>query len=89
MNDRNYKLTIVDIPDIPFLPTNSFYNPSDLNGKEDNKRMQQTYGGGGKREREKEGEGEGEEKERERKRGRERGRERGRGRKERGRRRMI
>ena len=24
---------IVDIPDIPMLPTNSFYNISDLNGK--------------------------------------------------------
>ena len=26
---------IVDIPDIPMLPTNSFYNISDLNGKGD------------------------------------------------------
>ena len=25
-------LRIVDIPDIPMLPTNSFYNISDLNG---------------------------------------------------------
>jgi len=30
LHDRNYPLKIVDIPDIPFVPPNSFYNISDL-----------------------------------------------------------
>ena len=33
LHDRNYPLKIVDIPDIPFVPPNSFYNISDLQGK--------------------------------------------------------
>ena len=34
LHDRNYPLKIVDIPDIPFVPPNSFYNISDLQGKD-------------------------------------------------------
>lgn len=30
LHDRKYELKIVDIPDIPFFPVNSFYNISDL-----------------------------------------------------------
>lgn len=33
LHDQNYSLKIVDIPDIPFFPVNSFYNISDLQGK--------------------------------------------------------
>ena len=33
LQDKNYPLKIVDIPDIPFFPVNSFYNLSDLQGK--------------------------------------------------------
>lgn len=33
LHDKNYPLKIVDIPDIPFFPVNSFYNLSDLQGK--------------------------------------------------------
>jgi hypothetical protein len=32
LHDKNYPLKIVDIPDIPFFPVNSFYNLSDLQG---------------------------------------------------------
>ncbi|CAB4059895.1 RASL10B [Lepeophtheirus salmonis] len=33
LNDHNYELKIVDIPDLPFFPVNSFYNLSDLQRK--------------------------------------------------------
>jgi len=33
MHDQNYSLKIMDIPDIPFFPSNSFYNASDLQGE--------------------------------------------------------
>ena len=32
LHDKNYPLKIVDIPDLPFFPVNSFYNLSDLQG---------------------------------------------------------
>ncbi|TRY70948.1 hypothetical protein TCAL_16374 [Tigriopus californicus] len=33
LHDQNYSLKIVDIPDIPYFPVNSFYNISDLQGE--------------------------------------------------------
>ena len=33
LHDKNYPLKIVDIPDLPFFPVNSFYNLSDLQGE--------------------------------------------------------
>nr|XP_040580175.1 uncharacterized protein LOC121128655 isoform X1 [Lepeophtheirus salmonis] len=32
LHDHHYELKIVDIPDLPFFPVNSFYNLSDLRG---------------------------------------------------------